>query len=77
MEEKTRELHGQQEVKPAQGNARDRAGALFRQWESEGLKPADMYKRVSDLYDNDPQGAEEIFGGNFMDAVDYFTHYWV
>ncbi len=52
------------------------AQAVFRKWASEGVAPAEMYRRVSDLFDSDPQRAERFFGVDFMDTVDYFTHYW-
>ena len=58
------------------GDAYGNANAVFRKWLSEGLVPADMYRRVSDLFDLDPAAAEEMFGADFMDTVDYFTHYW-
>ena len=74
MEEKKADLPGQQETAPAAGG--DKAKTVFQQWQAEGLAPADMYKRVSDLFDSDPEGAMEMFGFDFMDTVDYFTHYW-
>ena len=52
------------------------AEAVFEQWRSEGAEPAEMYRRVSDLFDEDPRGAEKFFGADFMDTVDHFTHYW-
>lgn len=78
--------NGQTEKKPGAGGAwvpsaddesvAGDAQAVFRKWFSEGVDPSEMYQRVSDLFDSDPQGAEKFFGADFMDTVDYFTHYW-
>ena len=89
MEEKTAALSGRQdktsdtekaptpdELRSVLGDAYGDAKAVFNRWASEGVAPADMYKRVSELFDLDPHGAEEMFGADFMDTIDYFTHYW-
>ncbi len=49
---------------------------IFRQWREEGVEPSDMFQRINDLFDSDPKGAEEYFGEEYMDVIDYFTHYW-
>lgn len=82
MEEKKEELRdtpregGIDAFQSVPESARGDANAVFRHWLSEGVVPADMYRRVTELFDLDPKAAEQFFGADFMDTVDYFTHYW-
>lgn len=64
------------ELRSAPGGVGDRMRMVFTRWEAEGLDPAGMFQRVSELFDLDPRKAEEAFGGDYLDIVDYFTHYW-
>ena len=65
------------ELQSMPGGIADKMKTVFTQWDAEGLAPADMFRRVSELFDFDPAGAEKAFGGDYLDIVDYFTHYWV
>ncbi len=65
------------ELQSMPGGIGDKMRTVFTRWEAEGLAPADMFRRVSGLFDFDPLGAEKAFGGDYLDIVDYFTHYWV
>lgn len=65
------------ELQSMPGGIADKMRTVFTRWDAEGLAPADMFRRVSGLFDFDPPGAEKAFGGDYLDIVDYFTHYWV
>ena len=76
MEEKMTELLGASARITEGDGIYGAADEIFMKWRSEGMIPADMYKVISELFDCDPQGAEKLFGRDFMDTIDYFTHYW-
>lgn len=90
MEEKKAEQHAQaegitgegnleqllDELKNVSGGVSDKINALFAKWGSEGVEPSGMFERVSYIFDCDPRRAAEAFGGDYLDIVDYFTHYW-
>ena len=86
MEEKKTERQEAQEeeyamqfreaLQNAAGGIADKMKTAFTLWRAEGLDAAGMFQRVSDAFERDPRGAEELFGGDYLDIVDYFTHYW-
>ncbi len=86
MEEKNAAPLGGPETKPDTAGDRGEltvpdsiwgnAKAVFTYWQEKGLEPSKMLQRVMELYDSDPRSAEALFGEEFMDTIDYFTHYW-
>lgn len=78
MEEKNAQSPEQvlKDLQSVSGGVSDKIRTLFARWSEEGVEPADMFRRITALFDSDPRQAEEAFGGDYLDIVDYFTHYW-